>query len=396
MKFWLPALLVLVVLLGVATCASGGGEPKYITEAVAQRSLVLSVTATGNLRPTNQVEVGSEVSGKIDHIYVDVNDRVTQGQVLAQINTDVIEDQITQAQATLDVDRAQLARLENVFRISGGKVPSQVEFDQAKGAVKRDVAGVAAANANVRAVEAQLSSAITNRNRAVIRSPVSGVVLARQVEPGQTVAASFNTPTLFILAEDLSAMQLRVEIDEADVGQVREGQGASFTVDAYPGRRFPARVERVDQASSNTASQASQQATAATAGSNAVVSYEARLAVANAEGVLRPGMTATATIATGSTGKQLLVPNGALRFQPDAKEKGEASVLNPEIGLEQNEQRATIGAGSRQRVWVLEADGKLKPIDVVTGESDGRLTAVTSKQLRAGMKVVTGKAAAPQ
>ena len=410
MKYWLPALLVLVVLLAVATCARGGGEPKYITEKVAQRSLVLSVTATGNLRPTNQVEVGSEVSGKIDHIYVDVNDRVTQGQVLAQINTDVIEDQITQAQAnlnaaraqvaqaqaTLDVDRAQLARLENVFRISGGKVPSQVEFDQAKGAVKRDVAAVAAANANVRAVEAQLSTAVTNRNRAVIRSPVSGVVLARQVEPGQTVAASFNTPTLFILAEDLSAMQLRVEIDEADVGQVREGQGASFTVDAYPGRRFPARVERVDQASSNTASQASQQATAATAGSNAVVSYEARLAVANAEGVLRPGMTATATIATGSTGKQLLVPNGALRFQPDAKEKGEASVLNPEIGLEQNEQRATIGAGSRQRVWVLEADGKLKPIDVVTGESDGRLTAVTSKQLRAGMKVVTGKAAAPK
>lgn len=410
MKYWLPALLVLVLLLGVATCSRGSGEPEYIAEKVAERSLVLSVTATGNLRPTNQVEVGSEVSGKIDDIYVDVNDRVTRGQVLAQINTDVIEDQITQAQAnlnaaraqvaqaqaTLDVDRAQLARLEEVYRISGGKVPSRVEFDQAKGAVKRDVAAVAAANANVRAVEAQLSTAVTNRNRAVIRSPVSGVVLARQVEPGQTVAASFNTPTLFILAEDLSAMQLRVEIDEADVGQVREGQGASFTVDAYPGRRFPARVERVDQASSNTASQASQQAAASAASANAVVSYEARLAVANAEGVLRPGMTATATIATGSTGKQLLVPNGALRFQPDAKEKGEASVLNPEIGLEQNEQRATIGAGSRQRVWVLEADGKLKPIDVVTGESDGRLTAVTSKQLRAGMKVVTGKAAAPK
>ena len=377
---------------------------------MAQRSLVLSVTATGNLRPTNQVEVGSEVSGKLDDVFVDVNDRVTRGQVLAQINTDVIEDQITQAQAnlnaaraqvaqaqaTLDVDRAQLARLENVFRISGGKVPSQVEFDQAKGAVKRDTAAVAAANANVRAVEAQLSSAVTNRNRAVIRSPVSGVVLARQVEPGQTVAASFNTPTLFIIAEDLSAMQLRVEIDEADVGQVREGQGASFTVDAYPGRRFPARVERVDQASSNTASQASQQSAAATAGSNAVVSYEARLAVSNVEGVLRPGMTATATIATGSTGKQLLVPNGALRFQPDAKEKDAASVLNPEIGLEKNEQRATIGAGSRQRVWVLQADGKLDPIDVVTGESDGRLTAVTSKKLRTGMKVVTGKAATAQ
>lgn len=407
MKYWLPALLVILVLLGVSTCSGGGNEPQYITQPVVERSLALSVTATGNLRPTNQVEVGSEVSGKIDHIYVDVNDRVTRGQILAQINTDVIEDQITQAQAnlnaaraqvaqaqaTLDVDRAQLARLQNVFRISGGKVPSQVELDQASAAVKRDTAAVAAANANVRAVEAQLSSAVTNRNRAVIRSPVSGVVLARQVEPGQTVAASFNTPTLFILAEDLSAMQLRVEIDEADVGQVREGQTANFTVDAYPGRRFPARVERVDQASSNTASQASQQSAASSATGNAVVSYEARLAVANAEGVLRPGMTATATIATGSTGKRLLLPNSALRFQPDAKEKEEASVLNPEIGLQKEEQRATIGAGSRQRVWVLEGDGKLKPIDVVTGQSDGRLTAVTSKQLRAGMKVVTGKAA---
>lgn len=408
MKYWLPALLVIVTIFAVATCTRGGDQPDYITETVAQRSLDLSVTATGNLRPTNQVEVGSEVSGKIDHIYVDVNDRVTRGQILAQINTDVIEDQIAQsqanlnaaraqvaqAQATLDVDQAQLARLQNVFRISGGKVPSQVELEQAQAAVKRDKAGVAAANANVRAVEAQLSTSVTNRDRAVIRSPVSGVVLARQVEPGQTVAASFNTPTLFILAEDLSAMQLRVKIDEADVGQVDEGQAATFTVDAYPGRRFLARVERVDQASSNTASQASQQAAATATGGNAVVSYEARLAVANGDGLLRPGMTATATIATGSTGKQLLVPNSALRFQPDAKEKDEASVLNPEIGLEKNEQRATIGAGSRQRVWVLQVDGKLKPIDVVTGQSDGRLTAVTSKQLRPGMKVVTGKGAA--
>lgn len=408
MKYWLPALLVLLLLFGVTTCSRGSGQPAYITEPVAQKSLELSVTATGNLRPTNQVEVGSEVSGKIDHIYVDVNDRVAQGQILAQINTDVIEDQITQAQAnlnaaraqvaqaqaTLDVDRAQLARFENVFKVSGGKVPSRVELDQGRAAVKRDTAVVAAAQANVRAVEAQLSSAVTNRNRAVIRSPVSGVVLARQVEPGQTVAASFNTPTLFIIAEDLSAMQLRVAIDEADVGQVREGQKANFTVDAYPGRRFPATVERVDQASSNTASQASQQAAATPATANAVVSYEARLAVANSDGLLRPGMTATATIATGNTAKQLLVPNSALRFQPDAKEKEAASVLNPEIGLQQNEQQATIGVGSRQRVWVLEAEGKLKPVDVVTGQSDGRLTAVTSKTLRAGMKVVTGKEAA--
>ena len=248
MKYWLPALLVILVLLGVSTCSGGGNEPQYITQPVVQRSLALSVTATGNLRPTNQVEVGSEVSGKIDHIYVDVNDRVTRGQILAQINTDVIEDQITQAQAnlnaaraqvaqaqaTLDVDRAQLARLQNVFRISGGKVPSQVELDQANAAVKRDTAAVAAANANVRAVEAQLSSAVTNRNRAVIRSPVSGVVLARQVEPGQTVAASLQAPVLFKIAQDLSRIQIEAKVDEADIGSIREDNVATFAVDAFP------------------------------------------------------------------------------------------------------------------------------------------------------------------
>ena len=410
MKYWLPALVVLMLVFAVSTCAGGDDRPNYIAEPVIERSLALSVTATGNLWPTNQVEVGSEVSGRIDRVYVDVNDRVAEGQVLARINTDVIEDQITQARAnlnaaraqvaqaraTLDVDRAQLARLEEVHRVSGGRVPSQVELEQARAAVERDEAAVTSALANVRAVDAQLSSAITNRNRAVIRSPVSGIVLARQVEPGQTVAASFNTPTMFIIAEDLSAMQLRVEIDEADVGQVEKGQRATFTVDAYPGKRFPALVERVDQASSNIVAQASGQTGAAAATGAAVVSYEARLSVDNASGLLRPGMTATATIATGSTGRQLLVPNSALRFDPDAQAQEEASVLNPAIGLEQGEQQATIGVGSRQRVWVLQDDGTLDAVEVITGESDGRLTAVRSAELEAGMEVVTARRAGGQ
>ena len=410
MKYWLAALAVVVLVLAVATCTGGDDGPNYIAEPVIERSLALSVTATGNLRPTNQVEVGSEVSGRIDRVHVDVNDRVTEGQVLARINTDVIEDQITQARAnlnaaraqvsqaraTLGVDRAQLARLEEVHRISDGRVPSQVELEQARAAVERDEAGVTSAQANVRAVNAQLSSAITNRNRAVIRSPVSGIVLARQVEPGQTVAASFNTPTMFVIAEDLSAMQLRVEIDEADVGQVEMGQKATFTVDAYPGKRFPALVERVDQASSNIVAQASGQASAAAATGASVVSYEARLSVENTDGLLRPGMTATATIATGSTGRQLLVPNSALRFDPEAQAEEEAGVLNPEIGLDQGEQQATIGVGSRQRVWVLQDDGTLGAVEVVTGQSDGRLTAVKSGELEPGMKVVTARRAVGQ
>ena len=404
MKFWLPALILLILVLLIARCAGGDEGPQYITEEVAARSLDLTVSATGNLRPTNQVEVGSEVSGRIDRVLVDVNDRVTQGQVLAVINTDTIRDQITQGQAnvnaaraqvaqaraSLDVDQAQLERLRGVYETSGGRVPSQVELEQAEAAVRRDRAALASAQASVRAAQAQLDTANTQQGRAVIRSPVSGIVLARQVEPGQTVAASFNTPTLFIIAEDLSAMQLRVDIDEADVGQVDEGQQATFTVDAYPGRRFPARVERVDQASTNTAQQASQQGASAASG-NSVVSYEARLAVNNPEGLLRPGMTATATIATQSTGEQLLVPNSALRFRPDdagADEGG--SVLNPEIGLQQSEQRATIGEGSRQQVYVLMDDGTLEAMDVVTGKSDGRLTAVRSAELKRGMDVVVG------
>jgi HlyD family secretion protein len=297
---------------------------------------------------------------------------------------------VNQAQASLEYDRAQLGRLQEVSRLSGGRVPSKSELEIAEANVARDEASLAAAQAGVTSAQAQLSSAQTNRNRAIIRSPVAGVVLARQVETGQTVAASFNTPTLFVIAEDLSQMELRVTVDEADVGSVKEGQRANFTVDAYPGRQFPARVQRVDLASTNIAT-ATQTATAAQA---AVINYEARLTVANPQGLLRPGMTATANIATESTGEQMLVPNGALRFRPDDLPVAGGSSLDPQIGLQQKEQQATIGAGSRQTVHVLEADGKLKPVQVVTGQSDGRYTVVRGKDLKPGMKVVTGIKAA--
>lgn len=405
-KYWIPALIVLVLAI-VVIASRGGNETNYITEPVARHSLDLTVTATGNLRPTNQVQVGSEVSGRIDSVLVDVNDQVARGQVLARINTDVIEDQIRQARAdlnsarasvaqaaaTLDVDSAQLARLQEVYRLSGGKVPAKTELESAEANVKRDQASVASAKAGVARAQAALSSANTNRDRAVIRSPVSGVVLARQVEPGQTVAASFNTPTLFVLAEDLSQMQLRVNVDEADVGQVHAGEKAAFTVDAYPGRAFPATVERIDLASTNTASTAASGTNAqANAGqSNSVVNYEARLSVSNPDGLLRPGMTATASIATGSTPVSLLVPNGALRFNPKgANQPQQGGGLQIRAGLQEQEQKATIGVGSRQEVYVLKDDGTLEKIDVVVGQSNGRLTAVSSDKLKAGMKVVTG------
>lgn len=395
---WIPALVLLLALIAYAIFGNGDEKTNYITEEVESQSLDLVVTATGNLRPTNQVEVGSEVSGRIDEVLVDVNDVVTRGQVLALINTDVIDDQITQgranlnaamaaveqARATLEVDQAQLARLQEVYRLSDGRVPSQTELQAAEGAVRRDRAALASAQANVASAQASLSTAQTNRDRAVIRSPVSGVVLLRQVEPGQTVAASFNTPTLFILAEDLAVMQLRVKVDEADVGRVESGQSATFTVDAYPGREFPATVERVDLASGNIASTEQQ------GNANAVVEYEARLTVDNASGLLRPGMTATANISTDSTEVQLTVPNGALRFEPpEEEEAGGLNLQEDNFGLEREEERASIGAGSRQTIYVLEEDNELREIMVTTGLSDGRRTIVTSSELEAGMKVVT-------
>ena len=394
---WVIAVLVLALILISTVFSNDEAGPDYITTEVEERSLDLTVTATGNLRPTNQVEVGSEVSGRIDAVLVDVNDVVSRGQILARINTDVIQDQITQgranlnaaraavvqAQATLDADTAQLERLREVRRLSDGRVPAKAEMEQAEAAVNRGRAAVASARANVSSAQAQLSSAQTNSDRAVIRSPVSGVVLARQVEPGQTVAASFNTPTLFVLAENLATMQLRVDIDEADVGEVQPGQESTFTVDAYPGRRFPAVVERVDLASNNIALASQQQQ------SNQVVSYEARLIVGNDEGLLRPGMTATATIATTNTGNAMLVPNGALRFDPDEEDEEGGIFGDPQFGLK-GEDNASIGVGSRQTVYVVQEDGTLRSIEVVTGQSDGRQTVVTSKELEVGMEVVTG------
>lgn len=409
MKFWLPALILIVLALIIARCTAEEPGPDYITEPVTQASLALSVTATGNLRPTNQVEVGAEVTGPLDSVLVDVNDRVTKGQVIAVINTEIIDQQIAQsranvgaaraalgqAQATFDIDTVQLKRLEEVRRLSGGRVPSQIELEQAQAAVQRDRATLASARANIEAAEASLKANLTTRTRAVIRAPVTGVVLARRVEPGQTVVASFNTVTLFVIAEDLSEMQLRVAIDEADVGQVKPGQAATFTVDAYPGKRFPATLQRVDLASKSTVEGSSSGSSAAASGSGgAVVSYEARLDVRNPEGLLRPGMTATATIETQNTGKALLVPNAALRFRPDEKKDEGGGVFNPQIGLEDGKQQATIGEGSRQQVQVLQADGTLKAIEVITGRSDGRLTVVRGKDLKPGMKVVTGVKAA--
>ena len=422
-----PLFIVGIVVLAalvflLARCFAGPGEAGYATEAVRRGNLQVTVNATGNLQPTNEVQVGSEQSGLVTQVFVDNNDRVVQGQPLARLDTSRLQDTVTQAQAALASaqaqvataeataaqSRADLARQEEVFRISGGRVPSRTELDAARATNRRGVAWVRAAQAAVTQARAQLSSAQTNLSKATIYSPVNGIVLSRQVDPGQTVAASLSAPTLFTIAEDLGQMKLEVRVDEADVAQVSTGQRASFTVDAYPGRTFVATVIRVDvgaNASGSTTS-GSSASNAQSSTANTVIAYTAILSVANPEMLLRPGMTATAEIVTAERRNVLLVPNAALRWSPERdaaaagrERSGAASVLVPRRGRRGRGgggREVTIGRGSRQTVHVLGEDGQPRPIQVTTGATNGSQTAVRGEGLEPGMKVITGRLAAAE
>lgn len=405
------ALVAVAVVFGLSRYFGGGDEAGYATQKVQRGSLTVTVSATGKLAPTNQVQVGSELSGLITRVLVDVNDRVAAGQPLALIDQSRLNDQIQQGeaavaaaqatvaqnQATLTEARSQLARFEEVSRLSGGRVPARTEMDNARAAVARAAATLRASQAQVVSQQAALRSSVTQRDKAVIRSPVNGVVLARQVEPGQTVAASFNTPTLFVIAEDLGAMELEVAIDEADVGQVKDGQRATFTVDAFPGETFPATIQRVD-VGSNLSAQSSTSSSTTSSTSNQVVSYAATLSVANPEQRLRPGMTATAEIVTLQKSNVLLVPNAALRFTPaDAGAQqaggGMAGALVPRRGRRGQgaEKSATIGRGARQTIYVKGADGQPQAVQVTTGDTNGQVTEILSGDLKEGMEVITGQ-----
>lgn len=370
---------------------------RYETKPVTRGDLTISVSATGTLEPVNEVEVGSEVSGTLKTVDADYNARVTRGQVLARIDTSKLEAQVLQsesalassrakvleAEATLKEADAQLGRLRRVRELSGGKVPSQYELEAQEAAVARARAGVASAQAEVSQAQASLNVNKSDLEKAVIRSPVDGVVLERKVEPGQTVAASFEAPVLFVLAEDLSQLELQVDVDEADVGMVREGQVASFTVDAYPDKHFPARITQVRFGSKTT---------------DGVVTYTTVLKVDNDDLTLRPGMTATAVITTKKLENVLLVPNAALRFEPpqaqaeDAGPKGGGggliSSLLPHPPRPETRASEATPTNKAQRVYVLRG-GSLCALPVSAGMTDGLYTQVTGDGLEPGMGAVT-------
>lgn len=405
----LLVLLILALLAGVYWLFFADKKPqgRYLTEEAAQGHLVVSISASGTLAPTRSVDVGSELSGTLEEVLVDDNDRVTQGQLLARLDTSKLEDAVKRSQAAVNVAEANVAqaaatlkeqqanyqRMLEVHELSGGKVPAASELETAKATLARAEANRQSAQAAVVQAKAVLTTDQTNIGKAVIRSPINGVVLARKVEPGQTVAATMTTPILFSIAEDLTQMELEVRVDEADVGTVQLGQPASFSVAAWPGRRFPATIKRVGIGSTIV---------------DNVVTYKTILSVANDDLALRPGMTATAQIITVDRQDVLLVPTAALRYVPPQSAQAEnnpdgkgnapgkagqggsyVDKLLPRFPRRSKKAgQAAPQSGGKGQVWVLEQNQPRK-IEVQLGASNGRQTEIIGGDLKPGMQVIT-------
>lgn len=398
------------LILGCIVCALGGGAwfwrsriqaakrlvPTYVTESLKRGDISLVITATGNLEPTNEVTVGSELSGITLEVLADINDRVRKGQPLVRLDTSKLTQQtesnratvkaalakVALAEATVKESAALLARQQELQRISGGQVPAKAVIDSAIATAERAKADLLNTQAGVGTAEAQVRINENDLERAIIKSPIDGIVLSRSIEPGQTVAASFTAPQLFVIAEKLERMILKVTIAEADIGRVQKGQKATFTVDAWPDRSYAAIVTVVSYGSAVTQN---------------VVTYEADLEVSNDDLSLRPGMTATADIRVAESKAVFLVPTSALRFDPTATAKTGAakkSFVQSLIPMPTRNRSRPEATDAKEkikpaaRIYVLVA-GSAEPMTVKTGISDGRHTEVSGEGLTEELQVIT-------
>jgi len=386
--------LVIAAAIGLYALLGGGtsAPPAYVTEPATLADLTIIVTATGTVEPTNQVDVSSELSGIVRRVLVDYNSAVVAGDVLAELDTDKLTATVDSSRARLVAVRAAVLEtratvtetklaLDRKRMLAATRAASQQDLDAARAAHDRAVASQAVAEADVGVALAQLQLDETNLSKAAILSPINGIVLERNVDPGQTVATSFQAPVLFTIAEDLREIEVRVDVDEADVGKVREGQRASFSVDAHPERRFEAAIRQLRFGSEVV---------------QGVVTYKAVLATENAELLLRPGMTATAEIVVERLAGVLTVPNAALRFSPPptaapASGQGLLSKLLPRMPSFRPASRPEDNGGPRQ-VWVLR-DGHPVAVPVTVGATDGRRTAILGGSLEAGWSVIVDIAA---
>lgn len=402
-----------VAVLVLATAAfflvRGKGDDEtaaFRTAEITRGDLSSTVSATGALSAVRTVQVGTQVSGQVSEIYADFNDQVRKGQLLARIDPTLAQQGVQDAQAGLDRSRAELQAAQADYNrnrpLYDSKVITATEFQGYQTKLR-------VAEADLKSAQVTMQRAQRNLGYTEIHAPIDGIVVERNVDVGQTVAASFSAPQLFLIANDLSKMQILANVDESDIGSIHQGQPASFTVQSFPERQFRGTVKQVRLQSTTTEN---------------VVNYTAVVEVDNPGGTLLPGMTATVDFETGSATAALLVPNAALRFTPSDDELKKAGI-NPDSmraargggGGGQRRANAQGGGGgggnpfggslrasggaarsTRGRVWVEGADGKLQMIRVTTGLTDGKSTVVEGQGLRQGMKVIigSGQAAAAQ
>jgi len=423
-----PLRKVIITLSGIALIGAGGwyflqsrkpveAVTEYITETAHLGEISLIVSAAGNLAPTNQVVIGSELSGTIDEVFVDTNDLVKKDQPLARLDTIKLDQQterarasllaakarVSQAKATLEEAKAALARQEELHTLSEGRTPSRATMETSRASVSRAAADLESAQAAVAGAEAEVRAIERDREIAVIRSPVDGVVLTRTADVGQTVAASFTAPTLFTIAEDLRKMQLLVSITEADIGRVVEGQTATFSVDAWPRREYTATVKKVAFGSNNNQGAGGSNNNASSSG---IVTYSAELEVDNEDLSLRPGMTATVDISIIEKNDILVVPNAALRFDPEAaaaigKPDDEKQTLVQTLSSGGSRRRwrrgGSSGGGSpasSPRVFILQ-NGEPVEIPVTPGITDGSVTEIIDGELASDTPVIVNIKPAP-
>ncbi|WP_413709467.1 efflux RND transporter periplasmic adaptor subunit [Rhizobium sp. Rhizsp82] len=366
----------------------GGNEYSYTTQPVKRGDLTVLVTATGSVQPTEQVDISSELSGTVRDVNVDYNSTVKAGDVLAVLDTNKLEADVkssraklasakanvTKAGADLESARTSLDRVKNLVQ---SNVTTRQSLDDASYKFDSAVATKEINEADVLSSEADLQLAEVNLAKAKIVSPIDGVILTRSVDPGATVAASLSAPVLFVIGGDLKKMELQVDVDEADVGQIAVGQKATFTVDAYPERTFPAEIEQIRFASETT---------------NNVVTYKAVLSVDNADLLLRPGMTATADVTVEAVKDTLMVPNAALRYAPPetgaGRNRGIFGLFRPPRMGPRSGTGGEALAGNKRRVWVLRGERQI-PLVIQVGSSDGQFTQVTSGEIKDGDALVT-------
>ncbi len=346
----------------------------YQSVIVELKNLTTTVSATGNLEPTNSVDVGIEVSGTIREVLVDFNSRVKVGQIMAKLDTTRLGSSVASSKAALLRYRANVAeakasliyaqseweRVDKMYTSTGGNYPSKKELDEARSSMDRAKALHDAAVAQTKQASAELAANEDNLHKAIVVSPINGIVLERKVEPGQTVAATMQTPILFKMAEDLTKMRVILSVDEADIGEVQEGQKVQFTVDAYADKKFSGTITQVRLNSEII---------------NGVVTYDAVVEVDNSNLLLRPGMTVSASITTGVLQNVLCVPNAALRFTPQESQK-------------QSEKKAKESAQT-SHVWISQENKPLK-VALKGGKSDGAFTVVSESTLNVGDSVIIG------